>query len=189
MLEVLVFGFDETINGLFSKPARLIIKVRLISLVNNQGIYNLPDCLVNKKYAKFCKICAVVLWMLKQERITRSVTVFKQSDQLAQFICQKQIQSFMNFSFVLFMDIVRKQFVRINSRKICIILYMQFSVGVVRDSIYPEVTRYTLKWQSTEMSIKYNFNERRLNSSHRFSHAHDITINIKQSILALFFFF
>lgn len=156
---------------------RLIIKVRLISIVYNKGIYNLPDCLVNKKYAKFCKICAVVLWMLKQERITRSVTVFKQSE------------SFMNFSFVLFMDIVRKQFVRINSRKICIILYMQFSVGVVRDSIYPEVTRYTLKWQSTEMSIKYNFNERRLNSSHRFSHAHDISINIKRSILTLFFFF
>ena len=52
----------------------------------------------------------------------------------------------------------------------CFILL--FSVCVVGDSIYHEVTRYTLKWWSKKIPSKYRFIGYRLNLSHISVHSH-----------------
>ena len=44
--------------------------------------------------------------------------------------------------------------------------------NAVGDSIYPEVTHYTLKWWSKKIPSNYRFIEYRLNSSDIYVHSH-----------------
>ena len=65
-----------------------------------------------------------------------------------------------------------------------------FSVCVVGDSFYPEVTRYTLKWWSKKIPSNCRFIEYRLNLSHISVHSHSLLpFHTKQSIKTFFYFF
>ena len=69
----------------------------------------------------------------------------------------------------------------------CFILL--FSVCVVGGSIYPEVTRFTLKWWSKKTLSNYRFIEYRLNLSHISVHSQCLLLfNTKQSIKTFIFF-
>ena len=64
-----------------------------------------------------------------------------------------------------------------------------FSVCAVGDSIYPEVTRYTLKWWSKKTLSNYRYIEYRLNLSHISVHSQCLLpFNTKQSLKTFIFF-
>ena len=79
-----------------------------------------------------------------------------------------------------------------NESVLCLFIFLwlkEISVSVVGDSIYPEVTRYTLKWGSKKTLSNYRFIKYRLNLSHIFVHSHCLLpFNTKQSIKTFIIF-